>query len=102
MLEELAARRRAAGGRDRQDPSRFGSRVRVDRVGTALRFVSRCADESQSKPHPAMLLELADELNVQPRRMLMIGDTTHDLQMAAAAGVAQRRRDLRRAFALRT
>ena len=49
---------------------------------------SRCADESQSKPHPAMLLELADELNVQPRRMLMIGDTTHDLQMAAAAGVA--------------
>lgn len=48
---------------------------------------SRCADESQSKPHPAMLLELADELDVKPERMLMIGDTTHDLQMAAAAGV---------------
>lgn len=49
---------------------------------------SRCADESHSKPHPAMLLQLADELNVKPQRMLMIGDTTHDLQMAAAAGVA--------------
>ena len=48
---------------------------------------SRCADESQSKPHPAMLLELARELSVSPQRMLMIGDTTHDLQMAAAAGV---------------
>ena len=47
---------------------------------------SRCADESQSKPHPAMLLELADELDVQPEKMLMIGDTSHDLQMAAAAG----------------
>ncbi|MBA3253491.1 MAG: HAD-IA family hydrolase [Pseudomonadota bacterium] len=49
---------------------------------------SRCADESQSKPHPAMLLHLAEQLAVQPGRMLMIGDTTHDLQMAAAAGVA--------------
>jgi phosphoglycolate phosphatase len=48
---------------------------------------SRCADESQSKPHPAMLLELASELNVVPQRILMIGDTTHDLQMAASAGV---------------
>ena len=49
---------------------------------------SRCADESQCKPDPAMLLELASELNVTPERMLMIGDTTHDLQMAAAAGAA--------------
>lgn len=48
---------------------------------------SRCADESQSKPHPAMLLELADQLSVPPQRILMIGDTSHDLQMAAAAGV---------------
>ena len=49
---------------------------------------SRCADESQSKPHPAMLLELAEQLNVLPANMLMIGDTTHDLQMATAAGAA--------------
>lgn len=47
---------------------------------------SRCADETHSKPHPAMLLELADELNVAPERTVMIGDTTHDLQMADAAG----------------
>jgi phosphoglycolate phosphatase len=47
---------------------------------------SRCADETHSKPHPAMLLELADELNVAPERTVMIGDTTHDLQMAGAAG----------------
>jgi phosphoglycolate phosphatase len=49
---------------------------------------SRCADETEPKPHPKMLLELADELRTRPARMLMVGDTTHDLQMAAAAGVA--------------
>lgn len=48
----------------------------------------RCADQTRSKPDPAMLLELADELGLDPRRMLMVGDTSHDLQMAAAAGAS--------------
>lgn len=48
---------------------------------------SRCADESFSKPHPAMLLELMERLGADRERTLMIGDTTHDLQMAANAGV---------------
>jgi phosphoglycolate phosphatase len=34
-----------------------------------------------------MLLELSDVLQVPVRRMLMVGDTTHDLQMAINAGV---------------
>ena len=49
---------------------------------------SRCADETHPKPHPAMLLELAEELAVSVGRTVMIGDTTHDLEMAAAAGAA--------------
>lgn len=49
---------------------------------------TRCADESFSKPHPGMLLELMDLLGTEPRETLMVGDTTHDLQMAANAGVA--------------
>jgi phosphoglycolate phosphatase len=49
---------------------------------------SRCADETHSKPHPGMLLELMDELAVEPGEMLMIGDTEYDMQMAANAGVA--------------
>ena len=48
---------------------------------------TRTADESFSKPHPGMLLELSDVLQVPTRRILMIGDTTHDLDMAANAGV---------------
>lgn len=49
---------------------------------------SRCSDETFSKPHPAMLQELTRELGQDMRRTLMIGDTTHDLQMAANAGAA--------------
>ncbi|MDD5330121.1 MAG: HAD-IA family hydrolase [Sulfuricella sp.] len=49
---------------------------------------SRCTDECFSKPHPCMLLELMDEFGVGPARTLMIGDTSHDLQMAENAGVA--------------
>lgn len=49
---------------------------------------TRCADECHSKPHPEMLLELMEALVAEPGRTLMIGDTTHDLQMARNAGVA--------------
>ncbi len=49
---------------------------------------TRTADETASKPHPQMLLELMREFGVEPERTLMIGDTTHDLQMAQSAGTA--------------
>jgi phosphoglycolate phosphatase len=47
---------------------------------------TRTADETASKPHPLMLQELMAELGVRPERTLMIGDTTHDLLLAANAG----------------
>jgi phosphoglycolate phosphatase len=47
---------------------------------------SRTADETVSKPHPRMLQELMAEFGVEPDRTLMIGDTTHDLQLALNAG----------------
>jgi phosphoglycolate phosphatase len=49
---------------------------------------SRTADETAGKPDPLMLLELMDEWSAPPARTLMIGDTTHDLQMAQNAGCA--------------
>jgi len=49
---------------------------------------SRTADETAGKPHPRMLHELMREFDVPPERTLMIGDTTHDLQMALNAGCA--------------
>jgi phosphoglycolate phosphatase len=47
---------------------------------------SRTADETAGKPHPLMLHELMREFDVAPERVLMVGDTTHDLQMALNAG----------------
>jgi phosphoglycolate phosphatase len=47
---------------------------------------TRTADETASKPDPRMLHELMRELGVAPARTLMIGDTTHDLLLAANAG----------------
>ncbi len=49
---------------------------------------SRTADETAGKPHPLMLHELMAEFGVAPERTLMVGDTTHDLQMALNAGCA--------------
>ncbi len=68
------------------------SRVGLNRALTATalhhRFTAtRTADETFGKPHPGMLLELIDELMVDPSEVVMVGDTSHDLNMAANAGV---------------
>lgn len=48
---------------------------------------SRCADETASKPHPLMLLELLEELDISPDAAIMVGDTAYDLEMARNAKV---------------
>jgi phosphoglycolate phosphatase len=68
--------------------SRRGLDRALDAGGLRKYFsASRCADETNPKPHPAMLLELMNELNFSPQQLVMIGDTSHDLEMARAAGV---------------
>lgn len=67
------------------------SRVGLNRALNASKLLTlfdatRCADETFSKPNPAMLFELTRELGQDIRRTVMIGDTTHDLLMAANAG----------------
>ena len=53
------------------------------------RFVSRqTADDHPSKPHPAMLLAAMDEAGAARADTLMVGDTSFDMDMAQAAGVA--------------
>jgi len=69
--------------------SRAGLGRSMARSGLAKFFsATRCADECHSKPHPQMLEELLSEFFLPPERALMIGDTTHDLQMASNAGVS--------------
>ncbi len=49
---------------------------------------TRCADEGKPKPDPDMLLCLMDRVGVPASQTLMIGDTTHDIEMAQSAGAA--------------
>lgn len=70
--------------------SRVGLNRALNTTGLLSVFdATRCADETFSKPHPAMLQELTRELGQEMHRTLMIGDTTHDLQMAINAGAAR-------------
>lgn len=69
------------------------SRLGLDRalLQTGLKAffrITRCADETFSKPNPAMLFEILDYCGVEPADALMIGDTSHDLQMAMNANMA--------------
>jgi phosphoglycolate phosphatase len=69
--------------------SRVGLNRALNSCGLLSLFdATRCADETFSKPHPAMLQELTRELGQDMRRTVMIGDTTHDLLMAKNAGAA--------------
>jgi len=66
-----------------------GLQQSLEQTGLGPLFhATRCADQTLSKPHPEMLLQLLDELGTDRRRTLMIGDTEYDMQMAGNAGVA--------------
>ena len=89
-VEEALGRLEAAGhhvaiatGKSRRGLDRV-----LERLNWQQRFAaSRCADETASKPHPRMLLELMDELSVPQHAVVMVGDTEFDLAMAVNAGV---------------
>lgn len=85
LLHALKARRQriaVATGKARR-----GLDAALDSVQLKGLFdATRTADETASKPDPRMLLELMHECGATPERTLMIGDTTHDLQLAANAG----------------
>lgn len=69
--------------------SRIGLERAFDATQTRHYFdSSRCADESDPKPAPTMVLELCEELEVSPQATLVIGDTTHDIFMARSAGAS--------------
>jgi len=86
MLAELHGRGKrlaVATGKARRGLDRA-----LDATGLREWFeATRCADEGFAKPHPGMLLMLLDITGVEPHRALMVGDTTHDLELAANAGV---------------
>jgi phosphoglycolate phosphatase len=84
MLQALKARQHllaVATGKNRRGLDDALAQAELHGVFDA----TRTADETAGKPHPLMLQQLMAELGVSPERTLMIGDTTHDLQMARNA-----------------
>lgn len=68
--------------------SRRGLEQALSATGLAPYFeATRCADEGFAKPHPGMLHALLERTGTDPDRAVMVGDTTHDLELAANAGV---------------
>jgi phosphoglycolate phosphatase len=87
LLDELKARQHwlaVATGKSRRGLDDVLRSVQLQGVFNG----SRTADETAGKPDPRMLHELMREFGTEPERTLMIGDTTHDLQMAVNAGCA--------------
>lgn len=86
LLEELRRRERrlaVATGKARRGLDRALAATGLGPLFEA----TRCADEGFPKPHPDMVLHLLEATGVEASRALVVGDTTHDLELAANAGV---------------
>ncbi len=69
--------------------SRRGLDKLIEGHGLEGIFVTtQVADDHPSKPHPSMITTALAETGVEARDAVMIGDTSYDMEMAAAAGVA--------------
>ncbi|MGJ0493099.1 HAD family hydrolase [Methylobacter sp.] len=69
--------------------SRVGLDKALQATGTEDLFdITRCADETASKPDPAMVLDIIQHVEVANERTLMVGDSIHDMQMALNAQIA--------------
>ncbi len=83
LLEEQGVLMAVATGKSRVGLDRAFSVTSVSEFFT----VTRCADESRTKPHPQMLHEILDFTAIDANKAIMIGDTAFDIEMAQAAGI---------------
>jgi phosphoglycolate phosphatase len=66
-----------------------GLRHCLEQHGIHARFVSlQTADRHPSKPHPSMVQQAIADAGAAPATTIVIGDTSFDMAMAAAAGAA--------------
>ncbi len=86
LLDEL--RTQGRGRAVATGKSRRGLDAALTSSGLREHFdITRCADETRSKPDPAMLLEILQFYGLEPAQAVMIGDTTYDMEMAQRIGM---------------
>ena len=84
----VSLRQRGLGAAVATGKSRRGLDAAFQSSGLQSHFdISRCADETRSKPHPKMLEEILAFYQLNPHEAVMIGDTTYDLEMAHRIGM---------------
>lgn len=82
-LREQGYRLAVATGKSRRGLERV-----LSDTGLGYLFeISRCADETTSKPDPHMLYEILEQTGVPAEHALMIGDTEFDLEMGVRASM---------------
>jgi phosphoglycolate phosphatase len=63
---------------------RTGLDIALDKTGLGHYFhITRCADETRSKPDPQMLDEILTDLNLESNQAVLVGDTSYDIDMAS-------------------
>ncbi len=88
MLERMADRPEILMG-VATGKSRRGLDALIEAHGLDRYFVTRqVADDHPSKPHPSMIEAALAETGVAAADTVMVGDTSYDMDMARAAGVA--------------
>jgi phosphoglycolate phosphatase len=84
QLNETGYRLAVATGK-----TRAGLQEALQATGTEELFcITRCTDETASKPDPRMLREIIQHTHTAKERSLMVGDSIHDLQMAHNAHIS--------------
>jgi len=69
--------------------TRTGLQLALQATDTeALFCITRCSDETASKPDPLMLHQIIQHAQAANDRTLMVGDSVHDLQMAKNAQIS--------------
>ncbi len=82
-LTKLRVGRAVATGK-----SRRGLDIALTSTGLKSHFeITRCADETRSKPDPTMLQEIIRHFAIDPEEAIMVGDTSYDLEMAQRIGM---------------
>lgn len=80
QLKDRNIKLAVATGKQRRGLSRMFAETGLEKYFDT----SRCADEAQSKPHPDMLQQILQELDINAAEAIMVGDTSHDMKMAQA------------------
>jgi len=86
-LTNLGAARLALGIATNDEEVSARTQMRTLRLDGRFSFVAGADTGHGAKPEPGMLLAFAEHIGAEPGKVIMVGDSTHDMRAAQAAGM---------------